>query len=90
MQHSQHEHKAYRLVLQDKAGNVISEQESTLEDFANLLNDKEILSASDDAELEYYLIKHPELRIRKEGKLYWHQNYSAGKGMPSTFLFIEE
>ena len=83
-------HSFYRIILKDKVGNVVFEQRATLEDFATMFNDKEILNASDDAELEYYLIRHPELRFRKDDKFYWHQNYYAGKGMLSTFFFIEE
>lgn len=90
MQNEQPRNNTYRLILKDWKGNVILEQEANLEDFAGLLNDKEILNATDDTVLEYYLIKHPELTIKKDGRVYWHKNYSAGKGLVPTFFFVEE
>lgn len=90
MQNEQHMNTTYRLILKDQKGNIILDQEASLDDFAGLFNDKEILNAADDTEFEYYLIKHPELTIKKDGRVYWHKNYSAGKGLVPTFIFIEE
>ena len=90
MQNEQHRNNTYLLILKDQKGNVILEQEADLDDFAILLNNKEILNAADDTDMEYYLIKHPELTIKKDGRVYWHKNYSAGKGIVPTFYFVEE
>ena len=90
MKEIQYTNGIYRLILKDQKGDVILEQEANVDDFADLINDKEVLNASDDTELEYYFIKHPDLTIKKDGRVYSHKNYSAGKGQVPTFLFVEE
>ena len=82
--------KYYHLIIIDKSDTIIMEREADLEDFSVLLDDAGVLDAKNDAELEFYLINHPELRIVECGKKYYHQQYLAGKGMTTKFVFFEE
>ena len=90
MQNRHNNHVFFRLILKDLAGNVVYKQDANLEEFAQLLNDKNVLNLSDDTELEYYIIKHPELRIKKHRKDYWHHEFFSGKGITPLFIFVEE
>lgn len=90
MQNKQNRNDSFQLILKDMSGNIISEQKAYLDDFVSLLNSKEILNVCDDTELEYFFIKHPEIKLVKDGKKYWHQSYFAGKGLVPTFVFVEE
>lgn len=80
----------YRFVLKDRNGSTKMDRFISIEEFSDLLDDVNVLEAKDDAELEFYLIKHPELKIYEDGKKYYHKQFLSGKGTISTFVFIVE
>lgn len=80
--------KQLKLVLRDKADNVIREKEMQLNDLATILNDPQISACANEAELELYLVTH-HYRTRINGEPYWHKTYSCGINQLPTYEFVK-
>lgn len=80
--------KQLKLVLRDKAENVIFEKEMDLVSMAEMFNDPQIKDCANEAELELYLVTH-HYRTRINGEPYWHKTYSWGINHLPTFEFVK-
>lgn len=82
--------KKINLVLLGDDQNPVANKEFSIPELASLLDDNNINECNDDADVVFYLIHHPNLRIKDLNKSFYFQNYSAGRGLTPVFTFMCE